>query len=260
VLERFCKFGNECAYLHNSGWNTKEAYEKLVEDMKNIKAEVDLLKRTVKSQNYIREEAKAFQKSINTIKNEIHQIKAEIKETTNKIRMIEEDMESESEPEVDETEEDDTIPMDGFFSCEYCNDQFGISKYYKAHIESHKYEDIIKCLKCLFSCENTITFQKHMNTKHPLQRNDKNGHVVEEETDENEAEEEDDVNLYSVEMVNGEHVLVCNLCNEGLDNDEVLIKHMKEIHNREIQDKEFIPCENGNCTECIECIYKRWGE
>ena len=87
--------------------------------------------------------------------------------------------------------------MDGFFSCEYCNDQFGISKYYKAHIESHKYEDIIKCLKCLFSCENTITFQKHMNTKHPLQKNDKNGHVVEEETDENEAEEEDDVNLYS---------------------------------------------------------------
>ena len=56
--------------------------------------------------------------------------------------MIEEDMESESETEVDETEEDDTIPMDGFFSCEYCNAQFGISKYYKAHIESHKYEDI----------------------------------------------------------------------------------------------------------------------
>ena len=83
--------------------------------MKNIKAEVDLLKRFVKSQNYIREEAKAFQKSINTIKKEIHQIKAEIKETTNKIRMIEEDMKSESEPDVDETEEDDTIPMDGFF-------------------------------------------------------------------------------------------------------------------------------------------------
>ena len=81
VLERFCKFGDGCAYLLDAGPNTKEAYNKLVEDLKNIKAEVDLLKRTVKSQNFIKEEAKAFQKLINTIKNEINQITSEMKET-----------------------------------------------------------------------------------------------------------------------------------------------------------------------------------
>ena len=77
-------------------------------------------------------------------------------------------------------------------------------------------------------------------------------------TDEIEVEEEDNDDLYSIEMVNGEHVFVCNLCDEGFDNDDVMTSHMKVSHNREIQDKEFIPCENGKCNDCIECIYKRW--
>ena len=140
--------------------------------------------------------------------------------------MIVEHMESESEPENGENEEDDNIPMDGLFSCEYCKAQFGSNKHYKAHIESHQYESIIKYLKCLFSCKNTNTFQKHMNTKHPHGETDDIEHVNEEVTDENEAEEKDDVSLYSIEMVNGEPVFVCNLCDEGLDNDELMMNNI----------------------------------
>ena len=78
VFERFCKFGDECAYLHLTRDNSKEVYTEVIEDVKNLKAEVDLLKKTVKSLSYIKEEAKEVKKEIKRVKEEISQLKQKI--------------------------------------------------------------------------------------------------------------------------------------------------------------------------------------
>ena len=98
--------------------DSKEAYEEVLEDLKNIKAKFDLLKRTGKSQNYIKGEAKVFQKEIKFIKAEIRQLRAENKETARKINIIEDELENESKSESGETETDTYLSMDGLFSCD----------------------------------------------------------------------------------------------------------------------------------------------
>ena len=72
--------------------------------MKNLKAEVDLLKKTVKSLSYIKEEAKVVKEEIKMVKEKISQLKAENLKMAKKISMIEEDLESESESEGGEDE------------------------------------------------------------------------------------------------------------------------------------------------------------
>ena len=96
VLDRFCKFVDDCDYLHLNKNYSKEAYNELIEDMKNIKAEVDYLKNKINSLSYIKEEAKVVQKAIRIGKEEICQIKAENIETAKKISMLEEDMETDT--------------------------------------------------------------------------------------------------------------------------------------------------------------------
>ena len=71
--------------------------------MKNIKAEVDLLKKTVKSLSEIKKKGKYIKKSIEVLKEEIDKIKAENIKITNKVNLIEEELESETD-ENDEVE------------------------------------------------------------------------------------------------------------------------------------------------------------
>ena len=49
----------------------------MVKDIRNLKAEMDLLKNTVKSLNDIKQEGKVIKKSIHALKEEIPKIKAE---------------------------------------------------------------------------------------------------------------------------------------------------------------------------------------
>ena len=58
VFEKFCRFNDDSAYLHLTRDDSKEAHNEVIEDINNLKAEVDLLKRTVQSLSYIKEEAK----------------------------------------------------------------------------------------------------------------------------------------------------------------------------------------------------------
>ena len=98
-----------------------------------------------------------------------------------------------------------------------------------------------------------------MNTKHPHKRLDVRENCFEEENNESESDSEDETSLFSIEMVNGEPVCVCNLCDEGLDKEEDLIVHMKEIHNRVLHETEVIDsCMNNNSDKCIECIQRKW--
>ena len=52
LFERFCRFEHKCDYSNVIKDNLKEAFEEVLEDLKNIKVELDLLKRTVKFENY----------------------------------------------------------------------------------------------------------------------------------------------------------------------------------------------------------------
>ena len=133
-------------------------------------------------------------------------------------------------------------------------------------MESHEGDGIIKCLKCLYSCESKVTLLKHMNTKHPHISSKNSETVTEEEDFDNICDIEDDSQLYCIEMVNHEPVLACNLCSEGLDSEEEMIIHMKESHDRvvSITEEPLSACRDGNCAEsrkvsCMECIYKQWG-
>ena len=127
------------------------------------------------------------------------------------------------------------------------------------HIEHYMGEGIIKCLECLYSCETKVPFLKHMNTKHPHKMLDVRENSFEGENNESETDFEDKTSLFNIEMVNGEPVCVCNLCDEGLYNKEDLIVHMKEIHNRVLHETEVInSCMNNNCDKCIECIQRKF--
>lgn len=138
VLERFCKFGDECAYLHLTRDNSKEVYTEVIEEVKNLKAEVDLLKKTVKSLSHIKEEAKGVKEEIKMVKEKISQLKAENLKMAKKISMIEEDLESESESEGGEDEAQENVSFDGIFSCEHCNTQFVRKSHFEKHIGGMK--------------------------------------------------------------------------------------------------------------------------
>ena len=87
------------------------------------------------------------------------------------------------------------------------------------------------------------------NIKHiELENNDNSEDASKEES----SDEEDDL-LYHVEMVNGETVFACNLCNEGFDDLDIIEKHIEENHGKIVTYKEWTSCGNSDCGECIEC-------
>jgi archaellum component FlaC len=189
----------------------QKGLDDMFEDVKNLKAEVDLLKNAVKSLGGIKQEGKAIMKSINILKEDIKQIKIENVQLARKVNTIEEEMEADAD---DESEDDETDKLAGNLACEYCKIHFGIRKFYENHIEQHMGKGIIKCLECLYSCENKGTFLKHMNTKHPHKRLDVTENSFEEENNEIESDSEDETSLFSIKIVNGEPVCVGNLCDE----------------------------------------------
>ena len=265
ALEIFCKYGEHCAYEHIVKDQSKGEVDELVEDMKNIKAELDILKNTVKSLSQIKEEGKVIKKSIHDLKADIKNIKAENLQMSRKIGQLEEEMETDTD---DQSENDEagshSIGELELLSCEFCKTHFEIRRNYEAHMEGHEGEGIIKCLQCLYSCEKKVTLKKHMNTKHPFEGSNDSESRYDDEQNDNDIE--DDM-LYDIEIVNGEPVCVCNLCSEGLDNAEELINHMKESHNRvltpEVGKHKSVPCKDGNCIEsgistCIECIMRQY--
>ena len=114
--------------------------------------------------------------------------------------------------------------------------------------------NIFKCEMCEFTTRRAMTYNKHMNTKHPVEPDCKEDAT--ESSDEG-SEEESDIDLFSFEVVGEEIVCVCNLCNTEIDNENELSKHMKEKHDRSVQfDKKFdkwTDCKRRDCGICMEC-------
>ena len=129
ALEIFCKYGERCAYEHFVKDQSKRVVDELVEDMKNIKAEMDMLKNKVKSLNQIKQEGKVIKKSIHELKADIQKIKAENLQMSQKIGQLEEEMETDTyeQSENDETESHSTGELE-LLSCEFCKTHFGIRR------------------------------------------------------------------------------------------------------------------------------------
>ena len=66
-LENFCRFGKDCSYVHISREHSEVCKDLEDEDMKNIKAKVDLLKNTVKSLSKIKKGGKLINKTIKAL-------------------------------------------------------------------------------------------------------------------------------------------------------------------------------------------------
>ena len=124
----FCKFKERCAFAHRKSKaeheiqkislevvKLKETIENLkqencvssskestIEDITNLKAEVDLMKNTINSIISIKKEGRSLKKSISELKEYIKYLRASNKDTANIIKTLQNDFEEESEDEEEE--------------------------------------------------------------------------------------------------------------------------------------------------------------
>ena len=131
----------------------------------------------------------------------------ENKEVEKGIKLIEDDLTDESEDESDRIKGQQT---------------------FQGHVK--KTDLKLKCSKCEFYSKSEVQLKKHKNTKHA------NEHVkasIEEEGDFTNTdccfEGIDD--MFQIEIIEGEQVYACNICNEGFDQDAEIKKHIEEKHS-----------------------------
>ena len=183
---------------------------------------------------------------IEGLKVETQNLMKENKQIQDRIKHVEEEFEDEREDESEiEGEETSSIhvPLEGLFSCMYCDHQCGIRKHFDDHTMTHEDTDNsnldIKCSDCDYKCTKEVTIKKHMNRIHSdlQEKSDKNITLeISEENIKNKNEKEDkeyleDVDDYfQIEIVDGETVYACIICDEGLDSVEEVRNHVKDEH------------------------------
>ena len=163
-----CKFGQGCAYVH-SQTAKKTEIDTLNKEMNNMKAEIDVLKNTVRSLADIKKEGKVVMKVINDLKKNITDIKEENRMICEKIKQLEEGLDD------DDSEEE---------------------------LEGH---EMNKCPNTEMANEIAV-----------------------------ENEDESELHLFQIEVVDGDMVWACNLCDMGLDSSIEMQEHMKSEHDRAV--------------------------
>ena len=86
----------------------------------------------------------------------------------------------------------------------------------------------IKCDKCDFVGETELFIKKHKNTKHPLQSIEEKASST--NVDCNLEGIEDIEDLFQREVLDGEQVYACNVCNHGFDMEDKIKKHIIKDH------------------------------
>ena len=109
--------------------------------MKNLKAELDVLKNTLKSLASIKQEGKVLSKIIKDLTEEVKNLKTSNKDLIDKVKCLEEQFEEEADKESESEEfnsvSSSELPIEQLFTCEDCGCQFGIRKYCNNHIKTH---------------------------------------------------------------------------------------------------------------------------
>ena len=188
----YCKFGVDCSFSHSETFK-KDEFEIVIEEVKNLKVEVDNLKRTFQILLAKKPEAELLMKEIKSLKDDIEIIQIDNFKISEKIIQVEEEF-TDSEEDLEEV------------------------------IEAEH-----KCEKCNFMCVGDVTMKKHLNTKHGSLQKDNAEHDSKEEVNK-ESLDADLEDFFQIEVVDGETLYVCNICNEGVDNENMIKIHMHENH------------------------------
>ena len=149
----YCRYGVKCAYKHN---HIKNSYgEDAIEDIKNIKAELDVLKNTVKALMSIKEEGKSLQKDVKCLKEDIKLLIAVNKDTADRISQLQDECvydteEDEEEAEVYEAQnrfedfEDlfqiESVEGEVIYACNVCDKGLDTEDDIKKHLKIHQKE------------------------------------------------------------------------------------------------------------------------
>ena len=169
-MEGYCRLGKECAYNHKLLLKSNnEDTELLHESIKNMKAEIDVLKDKVNNLVVTKEESEILKKDVEYIKEEINILRAANKETADKISQIENDFEYETEDESEtcntelqssnndqfnnnkenescEYDEDifqkELVNKEVLYVCNICNEGFDTESEVKKYL-TKKHEDIL---------------------------------------------------------------------------------------------------------------------
>ena len=197
-----------------------------------MKHEIGILKLNVISMTSLRQERDDINSAIGVLKEEIKEIKTANVKIESKIKSFEEELEEESEDdleEYDESKEDYAwqTKNERIYSCQYCDIQIKTRNNFEVHMESHikkGSKEQLKCSECEYSCNKKITLKKHKNTKQQI-TNETLGNT--------ESESEGEFDLFQLEIVSDEEVYVCNLCDEGLDSEPEVRKHLK-VNNKKV--------------------------
>ena len=190
ALEGYCRLESKCAYKH--GPRINQHNDEPSEDIKNIKAELDVLKQTVKTLMSIKEEGKVLQKEILDIKEAIKLVIADNKSIADKISLIENDLEYDSEEEKETkkgdrqsiqhaeiiTKEDESIfddiedlfqieSVDGelLYACNVCNEGLETETEMKEHLNKDHKEIILNISKSADKCVNKSKVEEHYSCK-----------------------------------------------------------------------------------------------
>ena len=179
AVQKFCKFGNGCGFRHyeNHKYVELEQFNLLLEDSKNIKAEIEVLKNTVKALAGIKQEGKVIKKHVESLKDEIRKIHCENMNIIQRIKDIEDDLAEDADEELEE----------------------------------HSI--------------NSVRVGKSQLVKLTSE-------IEGEEEEDRENEEVEELDLFQIEMVNGEMVWACNLRDHGFDSSKEIKEHMKNEHDK----------------------------
>ena len=157
VMEGVCHYGEKCAYNHKKVLKSQDGNnDKVLEDVKALKADVTNIKNTIKLLMQNKEDETILKKLIEDIKNDIILLTASNKYIKEQLDLLEEDTDDESE----------------------CGDAKNSEKE-----EPQKADIEFKCEECEFVGNTNISVKKHVNTEHaPLLMvdNDKETESVEE--------------------------------------------------------------------------------
>lgn len=211
ILEGLCGFAEKCAYSHKRRSNLSSLENANIhEEVKILKAEVDALKKVLKSLIAIREESEDLKKAVEDIKDEIKFLDSSNREVVSKIIKLEKDLADDSDNESETLFE----PM-------------VVKKVDKSN--SKKSAGDLKCEKCGFIGQTNVSLKKHVNTKHPDE-------CFESSKIEGVNLPEADCildgidDLFQMEIVEGEKLYVCNVCDKGFEEDDKIRKHIQRNH------------------------------
>ena len=214
MTDNHCGF-QKCAYNHKRSSNYQNTeINTLHEEVKIMKTEIDALKIDLKLVLSVRAEIECLKESVKDIKEEIQQLKSINIDLIERIKHVEEEIIYDTD---DECESDNDI-----------NSSYSNAKLF--HKESvHNKGQTYKCNKCDFAGHTEVSLKKHRNTKHSLQNNGESEvKLINKDCTLEGFEGIED--LFQIEVLDGEEVYACNVCNEGFDREDEIMKHILDGH------------------------------